>query len=158
MNRATTLTLRTLLAITLVLLVVAQVVALPTTASTWATLYPELAWLRAPGLVIAIAFIVCVQIVLVCLWRMLTLIDADDPFSARALRFITIIIAAIVAADLLLVVAVALLTAGNAANPSILLLGCFGIVVGAALALLVAVLRALLRKALELQHDLSEVV
>ena len=158
MNHASTLLLRMLLVTTIALLLVAQVIALPATAAQWASRFPELAWLRVPGIVIAIAFIVCVQIVLVCLWRMLGFIRNDGPFSARSLSYITVIIAAIVIADLLIVAALVLLAVGNAANPSVLLLGCFGVVVGAALALLVGVLRELLRKALELQHDLSEVV
>lgn len=158
MNRLSVIALRALLAATIALLVVAQLFALPATATTWAAVYPDLSWLRVPGLVIAIAFIVCVQIVLVCLWRMLGFVEEDGPFSSRSLRDITVIIVAIVVADLLLVLALVLLGIGNAANPSIMLLGCFGVVVGAALALLVGVLRELLRKALELQHDLSEVV
>ena len=48
--------------------------------------------------------------------------------------------------------------ATSAANPSILLLGLFGVVVGAGLALLVGVLRGLLRRAITLEQDLSEVV
>jgi Protein of unknown function (DUF3036). len=158
MNAVSTALLRGLLAITLLLLLIAQLFAIPATATEWAQRVPELAWLRVPGIVISAAFILCVQAVMVCLWRMLGFIRADGPFSARALGYITVIIGAIVVADLLIVLALVLLAAGNAANPSVMLLGCFGVVVGAALALLVGVLRQLLRKALELQHDLSEVV
>ncbi len=158
MGRASTIALRVLLIATIVLLLIAQLVALPVTATAWATLYPELAWLHVPGLIIAIAFIMCVQVVLVCLWRMLGFVGDDGPFSPRSLGYITTIILAIAVADLLLVAALVLLGIAGAANPSILLLGSFGVVVGAALALLVGVLRELLRKALELQQDLSEVV
>jgi hypothetical protein len=158
MNQLTTAVLRMLLVAMIALLLVAQVFALPATASSWAQQFPDLAWLRVPGLFVAIAFIVCVQVVLACLWRMLGFIRSDGPFSSRSLRYITVVVVFIVIADLLIGVALVLLAAAHAANPSVLLLGCFGMVVGAGLALLVVVLRELLRRALELQHDLSEVV
>ena len=158
MNRASVLALRMLLSAMILLLVVAQVFALPATAAAWATAYPDLAWLRLPALMIAIGFILCVQIVLGCLWRMLGFAEEDGPFSARSLSYITVIIVMIAVADALIALALVLLAAAGAANPSILLLGLFGIVVGAGLALLVGVLRELLRQALRLQHDLSEIV
>lgn len=158
MNRATIAALRALLALMILLLLIAQTVALPLTAAGWARSFPEFAGLQVPCLVIAIVFIVCVQVVLVCVWRMLDLFAAEGPFSARAFRYVDTIITAIVVADALIVVALALLTATSAANPSILLLGLFGVVVGAGLALLVGVLRGLLRRAITLEQDLSEVV
>lgn len=158
MNPLTTALLRILLLAMIALLLVAQIFALPATAASWARQFPDLAWLRIPGLVVAVAFIVCVQVVLACLWRMLGFIRSDGPFSSRALGYITAVVVFIVVADLLIGVALVLLASANAANPSVLLLGCFGMVVGAGLALLVVVLRELLRRALELQHDLSEVV
>lgn len=158
MNRASIAVLRALLSAMILLLLVAQVFALPATAASWAAAYPELAWIRVPALVVATAFILCVQVVLVCLWRMLGFAGDDGPFSARSLGYITVIIVSIAVADALIAAALVLLAAGNAANPSIVLLGCFGIVVGAGLALLVGVLRELLRQALQLQQDLSEVV
>lgn len=158
MNRASVIALRILLSAMILLLVIAQTIALPATASAWATAYPELATLRVPALVIAIAFILCVQVVLACLWRMLGFAGDDGPFSERSLSYITVIIVMIAIADALIAAALLLLATANAANPSILLLGCFGIVVGAGLALLVGVLRELLRQALQLQQDLSEVV
>lgn len=158
MNHAFRTALTFLLAAMILLLGVAQIVALPASAATWARLYPEFAALQAPALVIAVAFILCVQVVLVCIWRLLRLIDGDVPFSAKSFRYIDVIIAAIVIADLLILTALILLTAAGAGNPSVLLLGSFGVVVGAGLALLVAVLRGLLAQALELQQDLAEVV
>lgn len=158
MNRLTSVTLRALLALTVLILLIGQVFALPATAGGWADRFPELAWLRVPGILIGVAFIVCVQVVLVCLWRMLGFIRDDEPFSERSLGYITVILVAIIVADLLIVAALVLLAVAQAANPSVMLLGCFGVVVGAALALVVVVLRELLRRALELQHDLSEVV
>ncbi len=158
MHRFTRIALRTLLALTIVILLIGQVFALPATADGWADRFPELAWLRVPGILIGVVFIVCVQVVLVCLWRMLGFFRDDEPFSERSLGYITVILIAIVVADLLIVTALILLSIAHAANPSVMLLGCFGIVVGAALALVVVVLRELLRRALELQHDLSEVV
>ncbi len=158
MNPVMTTVLRLLLIAMIALLLVAQVFALPPTAAQWAHQFPDLAWLRIPGLVVGTAFIVCVQVVLACLWRMLGFMRSDGPFSSRALAYITVIIVVIVVAAALIGVALALLTAANAANPSIVLLGCFGIVVGAGLALLVVVLRELLRRELDMQHDLSEVV
>lgn len=158
MNRVTFVALKASLVLMILLLLVAQTVALPVTAAGWARAFPEFAVLQVPCLIIAIAFTVCVQVVLVCIWRLLDLFTTEGSFSDRAFRYIDVIIASIVIADLLIVVAAVLLLATGAANPSTLLLGLFGIVVGGGLALLVRVLRGLLRRALDLQHDLSEVV
>ncbi len=63
-----------------------------------------------------------------------------------------------VAASLIIVVSNVIIMAARAGSPSILLVSILGIVVGIALALLVVVMRGLLRKALELEQDMSEVV
>ena len=59
---------------------------------------------------------------------------------------------------LLLAAAMVILTISGASNPGIALLFCFGIVVGAGLALVIVVMRGLLRNARTLQEEMAEVV
>lgn len=158
MNRATIFTLKALIIAMILLLLVAQVLAVPQSAANTAERFPEAAYLVTPGIVISVLFILCVQIVLVCVWRMLSLVSDDRIFSEKAFRYVDIIIGTIIVAVVLIVVALVILTIAGTLPPSVGLLCVFGIVIGAGLALLVGVLRGLLRKALQLEQDLAEVV
>ncbi|MGW8483266.1 DUF2975 domain-containing protein [Microbacterium sp. NPDC055903] len=158
MQPRVTLALKALIAVMIALLVVAQIAMVPGVAAVTADNNPDLAFLRVPGIIGAVLFLVLVQIVLVCIWRLLSLVREDEIFSPRAFRYVDIIMGTLIAAAVLIAGALIVIYSARAVNPGILLLGILGIVVGAALALLVAVLRGLLRKALQLEQDLSEVV
>lgn len=158
MQPRVTAVLKTLIAVLLVLLVIAQVGMIPAVAATTAHQNPDLAYLRVPGIIGGILFLMLVQVVLLCIWKMLSLVRGEKIFSQRAFRYVDIIIGAMVAAAALLTAALIVIYAARAVNPGILLLGVLGVVIGIALALLVVVLRGLLRKALELEQDMSEVV
>lgn len=152
------LALRALIATMLLLLLVAQVIAVPFVAASFADDYPDFAYLMAPGIVAAIVLILCVQLVFVCVWKLLTLVQRERIFSSDAFRYVDVILFTIVAATVLVGATLVTLLIAGATTPSISLLVVFGIVVGAGLSLLVVVLRGLLTKALQLQQDLSEVV
>lgn len=152
------LALRALIATMLLLLLVAQVIAVPFVAASFAGDYPDFAYLMVPGIVAAIVLILCVQLVFVCVWKLLTLVQRERIFSSDAFRYVDVILFTIVAATVLVGAALVTLLIAGATTPSISLLVVFGIVVGAGLSLLVVVLRGLLTKALQLQQDLSEVV
>ena len=96
--------------------------------------------------------------VLVCVWRLLTLVRADSIFTPRAFVWVDVSLGAVVFATVLVVATLGFLLTAPAGSPSIVLLCLLGIVVGAGLSLLLVVLRGLLRKASQLEHDLSEVV
>lgn len=106
--------------------------------------------LRWPVVVIGILGVATVEVVLVCIWRLLTMVRAETVFSRSAFRYVDVIIGAIaVAAGLLLLLGV-VLAPGEAVPPGMVLaLGIVAMGVGG-IALLVLVLRALLAKAVAL--------
>ncbi|HWI31363.1 MAG TPA: DUF2975 domain-containing protein [Microbacterium sp.] len=158
MQRSTIVVLKSLIAVLLALLLACQVFVIPSVAAQSAWRYHEIAYLQVPGIVIGILFLLCVQVVLVCVWRLLSLVRADGIFSESAFPGVDVSLGAVVAATLLVAVTLVTLALSGVMTPSILLLCVLGIVVGAGLSLLIVVLRGLLRKAWMLERDLSEVV
>lgn len=158
MQPIATLLLRAMIAGLIVLLLFVQVVMIPGVAGETARRNPDLAYLEVPGIIGAVLFLVLVEIVLVCVFALLSLVRADRIFSPHAFRWVDLIIGTMLAAAALLIASFVVLAVGRAVNPSILVLGVLGVVVSLSLALLVGVMRGLLRKALQLEQDLSEVV
>lgn len=150
--------LKTLIAVMLLLLLASQILVIPEVARITAIRNPDVAQLEVPGIVGAITFLALVQVTLVCVWRLLSLVRAERIFSADAFRYVDIILWALAAAGALIAVSYVVIIASRAVSLSLTLLAILGIVVSAALALLVVVMRGLLRKALELEQDMSEVV
>ncbi len=158
MHRTTIVVLKSLIALLLALLLVCQVFIVPAVAEQSAWRYHEIAYLQIPGIVVGILFLLCVQIVLVCVWRLLSLVSADGIFSESAFPDVDVSLAAVAGATALVAVTLVTLLASGVMTPSITLLCVLGIIVGAGLSLLIVVLRGLLRKAWQLEQDLSEVV
>lgn len=149
--------LKSMLALLVLVTLAAQVFVLPEIAQSTANLYPDIAWLRLPMLVIAIVFVACVQVALIATWRLLTMVGRDRIFQDRAFVLVDVIIGAILVAIALMIAAVVLLSTVGLGGPATLYLIAIAIA-GAALALLVVVMRSLLRMATQLSHDLAEVV
>lgn len=158
MQPRVTLALKALIVVLLVLLLVSQIVVIPEVARVTALRNPDVAQLKIPGIVAAIAFLVLVEVTLLCVWRLLSLVRAERIFSTDAFRFVDVILAALISAGALIAASYVVIVANRAVSLSVTLLAVLGIVVSAALALLVVVLRGLLRKALQLEQDMSEVV
>lgn len=158
MNRITIVSLKALIGVLLALLVLCQVAVVPAIASQMADRIPPLAYLQWPGIIAAAVFVLCLQAALVCVWRLLTLTREGVIFNVRAFRFVDVILGAIVVATVVVLGSLVIITNAGASTPSITLLGVLGVVVGSMLALLVVVLRGLLRKAAQLESDLAEVV
>jgi len=158
MHRLTIVSLKALIAVLLALLLICQTVVVPTIAANMATMLPPLAWLQWPGVIAAGIFVLCLQVTLVCVWRMLSLVREGIIFNARAFRYVDIILGSIVVATVIVLGSLITISSAQAGSPSIALLGVLGIIVGSMLALLVVVLRGLLRKASQLESDLAEVV
>jgi len=149
--------LRALLVAVFVALVVTQVAVLPAAFARMADESPDLAPLRWPLLVLAVVGLLCVEVVVVCTWRLLTMVRDDRIFSDRALVWVNGIVAAAAGAWVLVLAAFVLLVAAEGlAGLAALLLGV--LLVGAAVGLLMVVLRALLRQATELRTDLDGVI
>jgi len=98
-----------------------------------------------PLRVIVILGAATVQVVLVCVWRLVGMVRRGTVFSHAAFRYVDVVIGAVVAADLL--VFAVLLVAGRAMEPpGILFLGGIGVAF-LGVALIVLVLRMLLAQA-----------
>ncbi|UJP10256.1 DUF2975 domain-containing protein [Microbacterium sp. KUDC0406] len=158
MQPRVTLALKAMIVVMLALLLLSQVVMIPAVAANTAARNPDLAHLELPGVVGAIVFLALVQVVLICVFQLLTLVRADRIFSSDAFRYVDVIIGTMLTAALLIAASFFVVSIAGALNPSIAILAILGVTVGVSLALLVGVMRGLLRKALQLEQDLSEVV
>lgn len=158
MQPRVTAVLKTLIAVMLLLLLASQTLVIPEVARITAIRNPDVAQLEVPGIIGAIIFLALVQVTLLCVWRLLSLVRAERIFSADAFRYVDVILWALAAAGALIAVSYVVIIASRAVSLSLTLLAILGVVVSAALALLVVVMRGLLRKALELEQDMSEVV
>jgi putative effector of murein hydrolase LrgA (UPF0299 family) len=149
--------LRFLLAVAFAALVLAQVFFLPALSVAMAEDSSELAYLRWPTLVVAVLGLGCVQVVIGCTWKLLTLVEDDRLFSAASMVWVDAIVGAIAAAWLLLLGTFvwSLVGVGLPGPPIVLLLL---LVAGAAVGLLVVVMRALLQQATTLRADMEAVI
>jgi hypothetical protein len=155
--------LRVLLAMVFVGLLVAQVMSLPGEFSQMARENPGMGFIPWLLLTVAILELLCFQIVIVCTWRLLTLVRADRIFSEESFIWVDVIAWAMAAAWLLLAGVCAYLVAVIYFTPElrdpgtpILLTGM--VLVGGVVVLTVVVLRALLRQATVLRTDMEEVI
>jgi hypothetical protein len=149
--------LRIFLALLFLVLIPFEVFSLPGQFAHLAAESPEQAYLRWPATVVSIFWVVCVQVVVVCTWRLLGLVQGDRIFSPDALRWVDAILAAIGAAWLVLGV-VLVLVGLHADDPGPIVL-LFLLAVGVTvLGLLMVVMRALLRQATALRRDLEAVI
>ena len=149
--------LRLLLVLLFGVLVLFQVMSLPGQFRYMAQESPELAYLRWPLTAITVFWVLCVQVVVVCVWKLLSLVRDDRIFSPASLRWVDAIVWAITAAWAVLV-GFFLYVGFNATDPGLPLL-LFLLVVGlTVLGLLMVVMRALLRQATSLRTDMEAVI
>src|SRR5438105_210553 len=83
------------LALLFALLLVLQWFSFPGEFAYLAREHPEHAELRWPLTLFVGVLILCVQVVLVCTWRLLSRVRRDEIFTASALRWVDGIIAAL---------------------------------------------------------------
>ena len=86
MGNMTILVLRVVLAAVLAGSLFVQAVMVPLLAADLDGLDPDHAHLRAPLLVIAVLGVVTIQVVLVCVWRLVTMVRRGTVFSHAAFR------------------------------------------------------------------------
>ena len=149
--------LRVLLGAAFAAMVLAQVAVLPPMFRVLASDYPELAHLRWPMLTVSVLELLCVQVVIACTWRLLTMVKDDRIFSEDSLVWVNTIVGAIAAAWVLLLATFVYLVGlwGLPGLPAALLLM---LVAGAVVGLLMVVMRALLRQATTLRTDMEAVI
>jgi hypothetical protein len=149
--------LRVLLVMLFAGLVVAQVMSMPGQFAYMAKEEPDLAYLRWPLTIWSILELLCIQVVIVCTWKLLTLVTADRIFSEEAFAWVDAIIWAL-GVGWVLFLGVFLYLGFLANDPGLPILMFGMVLVGGVVVLLVVVLRALLRQATTLRADMETVI
>lgn len=158
MQRAAILGAKVVIVVALLLSLVGQVLFVPMLAAEAVREVPEAEGLRWPGIIGCVAIILCAQVALVCMWRLLSMVAKEHIFDRRAFRVVDVMIGCAVAAAVLFAIAFLILTIANAMPPVVaifLIMGFFG---AAGIALLLVVMRGLLQKATALEHEMAAVV
>lgn len=168
MNKWAVLALRVVIAIALTGSLVVQIAMAPV---LWFDMDDAPAGVRVSLAVIGILGVGCLQVIAVCIWRLLTLIRRESVFSNASFRFVNGIIAAIATGGVLVFAIAVVARFANHSSPGDQVApGLVGLICGAALvvggvALVVYVLRVLLaqavaldREAKHLQSELDEVI
>ena len=158
MRRIVIVATKALIVVLFAAIVFVQMVFVPANARSFAASAPEFAALELPGILLVDALLLCSQVVLVCVWALLSLAASDRIFDNAAFRWVDIIIGSIVAAGLLIIAGLCVLNAASAGGPFTALAGLISLISAAGLALVVVVMRGLLRQATQLRAELSEVV
>jgi hypothetical protein len=126
---------------------------------------PDLAYGPRPILAIVVLGMLSAEVVLVCVWKLVTMVRRGTVFSPAAFRYVHIVIGAFTAAALLTFALGAVLAPGEAVAPGVvLLIGGIGLAI-LGVALVVTVLRMLLAQAVardveaaQMQAELGEVI
>jgi hypothetical protein len=149
--------LRVFLVLLFGILLVFQTLSLPGQFAHMAQESPGDAHLRWPMTAVSVFWVLCVQVVIVSTWKLLTLVKNDRIFSEASLAWVDAIVWAIVAAWMVLlgVFIYVGFRADDPGLPMVLLLMLIGIAV---LGLLMVVMRALLRQATTLRTDMEAVI
>ena len=111
----------------------------------------------AVALVVLVALgLAAMQVVAVCIWRLLTMARHGTVFSPAASRYVDVVIGALFAAALLVLGIGVALAPGEAVAPGVVLLIGGVAVVVAGIALIVLVMRAVLAQAVALDAQANE--
>ena len=149
--------LRVFLVVLFGVLLVFQTLSLPGGIAYHTQQNPHDAPLRWPLTAIAVFLVLCVQVILVATWKLLTLVKKDRIFTTASLKWVDAIVwtigaAWVVFAGMLIFVG---FNADDPGMPMVLFLVTVGITV---VGLLMVVMRALLRQATALRSDMEAVI
>ena len=103
--RAVVLLLRLFLAALFAVLVLMQVMSLPGQFAHMAQESPESAYLQWPLTIVSIFWVLCIQVVVVATWKLLTMVNRNAIFTRASLVWVDTITWSIVAAWVVLVAA-----------------------------------------------------
>lgn len=149
--------LRVFLVLLFGILVLFQVMSLPGQFAHMAQESPEMAYLRWPLTAVTVFWVLCAQVVIVCTWKLLTLVKNDRIFSTASLVWVDAIVWAIGAAWAVLL-GVFLYVGFHADDPGLPLLLFLMLTGVTVVGLLMVVMRALLRQATTLRSDMEAVI
>lgn len=159
MHPMVTRALRAFVGFSLLSSVFGQVVVIPTSVKDEADLFPELAPLTTAFTVLGIAGVACVQVALIAVWMLLSMISEDAIFTARAFRWVDLVIGATVAATVLTGGTTAYFWVFDTVTPIGTTMGVTGLMFGGVvMVLFLVVMRGLLKKATALEGELAAVV
>jgi hypothetical protein len=139
------------------LLVMLQTFSFPGQFAYMAREHPDQAHLRWPLTAFVAVEILCIQVVLVCTWRLLTMVRQDVIFTEAALRWVDVIVGALATAWVL-AAAGSLWAVWGADDPGTPLLLFVILLVAAVFGLVVVVMRELLRQATSLRTEMEAVI
>jgi hypothetical protein len=145
MGNVTIVVLRVVIALALVGSVAVQALIAPL---LWLDLAEGELWGRILIVGIVVGGVATMQVFAVCVWMLLTRVRRGSIFAESSFRFVNVIIAAILVAAALTFVLAAVLAPGEIAPGVVALIGGAGVVL-CGMALLVGVMKALLRQAIE---------
>ncbi|WP_086829689.1 DUF2975 domain-containing protein [Allokutzneria sp. NRRL B-24872] len=149
--------LKVFLVVLFAVLVVFQVLSFPGQFRYMAETQPERAHLQWPLTAIAVFGLLCVEVVVVATWKLLTLVRKDRIFTKASMVWVDAIVWAIAAAWVVLL-GIFLWVGFNADDPGAPMM-LFAMVVGlAVVGLVMVVMRALLQQATALRTDMEEVI
>lgn len=149
MGKSTIVILQVVIALALAGSLVVQTVIVPL---VWIDLEGEVLWGRIALVTIAVLGVMTMQLFAVCVWMLLTKVRRGSIFSASSFRYVNLIIGAFAAAAVLAFALAVLLAPGSIA-PGIVALVCGAALVLGGIALLVVVMKALLRQAIDREHE-----
>ncbi|PRX99716.1 DUF2975 domain-containing protein [Allonocardiopsis opalescens] len=142
-----------------------QFVVIPGTAAGEVERFPPYAPLEVPYVTLAVIGVACVQVALIAVWQLLGMVGRDAIFTSRAFLWVDVIIGATVVATLLTGGVTVHLFFADIPSPadgmdllSAFLAAAMTTGGGVALTMLLVLMRGLLRKATDLQTEISEVV
>jgi hypothetical protein len=149
--------LRVFLVVLFGILVVLETLSLPGQFAHMAKESPDEAHLRWPLTAVSVFWVVCVQVVVIATWKLLTRVKDGRIFSEASLVWVDVIVWAIAAAWAVLgaVFVWIVVNADDPGLPLVLFLLLTGVAV---LGLLMVVMRALLRQATTLRVDMEAVI
>ena len=150
--------LRVLLIGAVVVIAVVQTVFLPWLSGEMARSLPGEAYMRWPILALAILGLLCVQVAIVCMLRLLGFTQDGRVFTPAAFRWVDGLIASFIGAAAVCLATI-VYQSQTVAGPPLWMLALFGgVLTGVALALLTWTLRALLVQAITLRTDMEMVI
>ena len=150
--------LRVLLIGAVLVIAVVQVVFLPWVSGEMARSLPGEAYMRWPILALAILGLLCVQVAIVCMLRLLGFTQDGRVFTPAAFRWVDGLIAAFIGAAAVCLATI-VYQSQTVAGPPLWMLALFGgVLTGVALALLTWTMRALLAQAITLRTDMEMVI
>lgn len=161
MSKIVTIVLRVLIVLFFLITLLGQFFVIPGVINDIRQWAPEFGHLAIPYGGAAFLALICVEVVLAAIWILLGMVRSDVVFTERAFRWVNVIIwATWIAVGMTLIPLLTMLfdSSGTAGSPPAFLFVLLAFFGGTAFALLMTVMRALLRQATDARAELAEVI